>query len=206
VGQLYSGRLMADRELLDLVHHGHEERNLEYKGRVNWANPEVQARITKCILALCNIRDGGAIVIGVEQRGEDFDTVGLDPGDRDSFTQDGVSAHVAEYADPYVELAVSHVSDGYRDFVAIQVAESAEIPVVCKRDGNGLRRGGIYTRTRRQNECAEIASQVEMREMLDIAIEKGIRAFDARAERAGYARPPTGPDDADLFRTQRDEL
>lgn len=124
---------------------------------------------------MCNIRDGGAVVVGVEQQGQGFRTVGLDESQLESFTQDGVSSHINEYADPFVELSVSHVSHEEHNFVVIQVKEFAEIPVICKKDGRlKLRKGAIYTRTRRMHESAEVPGQVEMREILDIAVEKNI--------------------------------
>lgn len=177
---------MESHELLALVLHGREERNLEYKRRLSWNDTKVRPRITKSILSMCNIRDGGTIVVGVEQRGEAFQPTGMVRKDLESFTQDGVSSHVNEFADPFVEVTISRVSNGRSNFIVIQVQEFAELPVVCKRDGPaGLRRGAIYTRTRRMNESAEVPSQAEMREILDLAVEKGIRVFQSRLGRAG---------------------
>jgi hypothetical protein len=42
-----------------------------------------------------------------------------------------------------------------------------------------LRGGAVYTRTRRMYECAEVPGQAEMRELLELAIEKGLRKFEA---------------------------
>jgi predicted HTH transcriptional regulator len=178
-------------ELRELVLHGREERNLEHKGPVDWSDPNVKARLTKCILALSNIRDGGAIVIGVEQDGETFDPVGLTHEQRDSFKQDDVARHVNEFADPYAELTVSHTSLDAKDFVVIQVKEFDELPVVCRRNGIELRGGAIYTRTRRVFECSEVPGQAEIREILDMAVEKGVRRFGARVAKAGYVPAPS---------------
>jgi len=177
---------MESQELLDLVRHGREERNLEYKRSVNWKDKKIRDRITKTVLSMSNIRDGGAIVVGVEQIGEAFKTTGMKAKDLDSFTQDGLSSYINEFADPFAEITVSKVSDEKSTFVVIQVEEFAELPVVCKRDGeHNLRRGAIYTRTRRKYESAELPSQAEMREILDLAVEKGIRTLQARIGRAG---------------------
>jgi hypothetical protein len=166
---------MEDQELRELVYHGREERNLEYKGPVAWVDPEIKAKLTKGALAMSNIRDGGAIVVGVEQAGEVFTPVGLTPEQLDSFTQDEVASHVNNFADPYVELTVSRGEIGTLHFVIVQVREFAEVPTICRRDGIGLRKGAIYTRTRRMHETAEVPSQAEMREILDMATENGLR-------------------------------
>src|SRR5262249_46564787 len=63
------------------------------------------------------------------------------------------------------------------------------LPVICKKDGlEKLRRGAIYTRSRRLPETVEVPSQAEMRELLDLAIEKGSRTFTRQAERMGFVR------------------
>ena len=177
---------MDNQELIQLITHAREERNLEYKGDISWGDPQSRASIIKTILAMCNIRDGGAIVIGVHQDGENFELMGLNQGNFDTFKQDDISALVNEFADPYVENTVNRIKYENKNYVVIQIEEFSEIPVICKRDGEkGLRRGAIYTRPRRKIETVEIPSQVEMREILDMAIEKGIRNFQKKISRTG---------------------
>ena len=172
---------MAEQELIDLITLGREGRSLEYKGPISWADNAVRGKLTKTILALSNIQDGGAIVIGVEQAGEQFRPVGLAATERDTFKQDDVSAFVNEFADPFAQLTVRHVPFEGSNFVVIQVEEFLELPVVCRKNGpGGLRGGATYTRPRRKNETAEVPSQVEMRELLELAIDKGVRRLLGR--------------------------
>lgn len=194
----------TDPELIGLVVHGREERNLEYKGPVHWGT--YKPRLTKCILALANIRDGGAIVIGVQEDPPGaFSPVGLSAAERDGFTQDGVASFVNEYADPYVELTVRHVAHDGMDFVVIQTTEFDHLPVICRRDHSDvMRRGAMYTRPRRMNECAEVPGQAEMREIIDMASEKGMRYLSGQASRAGYA--PLAPEDLERLDEELDGL
>lgn len=175
--------------LLDLALHGREERYLEYKRSLNWGDAQAKAKITRTILGMSNIRDGGTIVIGVAQDGENFVPEGATPADLESFAQDTVAEWVNGYADPFAEVSVSRVSHEHTAFVVIQVAEFTEIPVVCKQNGPFalLKRGAIYTRSRRKHETVEIPSQVEMRELLDVSIEKGFRRLIERLRRAGIS-------------------
>lgn len=198
---------MESHELIQLIHHGREERNLEYKGCVNWKAKKVQASIIKTILAMSNITDGGVIIVGVEEKDEEFLPVGLEQQDLETFTQDGVSARVNEFADPYVEITVSRVPDQGMDFIVIQVEEFIELPVICKQDWlRGLRRGAIFTRPRRMHETAEVSSQVEMREIIDRASEKGIRYLYRRLGRAGLEVVETEERDRQLFEEQLGNL
>lgn len=189
-----------DNEILELILHGREERNLEYKSGENWR--DIKLKIIKTILAMSNIRDGGTIVIGVSQSGDSFLPSDVSSTDLDSYSQDIITANVNAFADPYSEVIVKKVPHEGKIFVVIQVEEFSELPVICKKDGDGLRKGAIYTRPRRIHETAEIPSQTEARELLDIAAEKSIRSTYARIRRANLEVSEPEPSDS-LFETQR---
>jgi len=202
---------VADQsELRELIRHGSEERNLEYKAPMDWVAAETKAKMVKAALAMANIRDGGAVVIGMAEISHNlWEPVGLPPDVRDSYNQDHVMAHLALYADPYVEVTVSLVEDDtgktFQDFVVIQVREFEEVPIVCRQDLplENMRAGEIFTRTRRMYESARVPGQAEMREILDLAVDKGIRRFDLRAAAAGYVRVA---EDARQFQEERGDL
>lgn len=144
---------MNDSELMALILNGREERNLEYKRSIGWNNAESKAKIARTILGMSNIRDGGAIVIGVTQSGESFTPDGISLADLESFTQDTVSEWVNLYADPFVELTVSRTWQENIPFVVIQVAEFPEIPVVCKKKwtfGASQTRGNLHAFTAKE--------------------------------------------------------
>ncbi len=179
---------MPDDRLIELIIHGREERNLEYKSALSWETSEVKDKITRTVLAMSNIRDGGAIVLGVEQQGQSFTPAGLTPNQASSFSHDALSPYVNKYADPSVELMVSSVVHESRSFIVIEVAEFRQLPVVCKRDGTRwLRRGALYTRSRGKIETCEVSTHEDMRELLDIATEKQFRNLLARLQRAGFS-------------------
>ena len=137
---------------------------------------------------MANLRDGGHIVLGVARQMDDtYLPAGMQGDHHDSFVQDDLSAYFSEYADPYIEVTlIKHIFDG-KSFCILRVGEFTELPVVCKRDGaEKLRRGATYIRSRRIPETVEVPSQVEMREILDLAVEKRSRAFTRQAERMGF--------------------
>jgi hypothetical protein len=145
---------------------------------------------------MANLRDGGTIVLGIERQQDDtYLAVGMSQDHADSFVQDHLTSHFSEYADPFVEVTLhKHRADG-KQFCILQVNEFAELPVVCKKDGlERLRRGATYTRSRRVCETVEVPTQIEMREILDIAIEKRSRAFARTADRMGFV-PQTRRDE-----------
>jgi predicted HTH transcriptional regulator len=144
---------MAEQNSLDdlnsLIQWPREERNLEFKRSMDWADTTTKAKLTKSVLAMANVRDGGHIVLGVERQSDDsYVAVGMQPDHFRSFVQDQISSHLSEYADPYVEATlIKHLVNG-RMFCVIRVGEFAELPAVCKKDGlEKLHRGATYTRS-----------------------------------------------------------
>lgn len=169
-------------ELTELIIHEREERNLEYKGSMNWSSNTTKAKVTKSVLAMSNIKDGGYLVLGVDEGSDDVWTAnGMSENDFESYNQDHVSAHIANYADPFAEITVSKQIYDEKRFVIIQVLEFQELPVICKRDGaENLTNGVIYTRTRRMFESAPVQSQTEMREIIEMAVDKSNDVFSVR--------------------------
>ncbi|MBM4453821.1 MAG: ATP-binding protein, partial [Chloroflexi bacterium] len=173
---------MSDEALLELVYHGREERNLEYKSSMSWQATSTKAKIAKSVMAMANIPDGGAIVIGVVKEGETYNPRGMEQDHVSSFRQDDVMEYINQkYADPYVELTVRTVDRDNKQFVVIQVSEFGQLPIICRNDGlENLLRGAIFTRSRVKHETIQVRSQTEMREILDLAVDKEIRRLRNR--------------------------
>ena len=172
---------MLDEALIDyLISHGREERNLEYKQSMSWSDIATKVKVTKSAMAMANISDGGYIVFGEKKNGEVYEPEGMQKDHADSFKQDDVMDWVNKYADPYVELIVSVEKRDGKRFVVIQIQEFDQLPVVCKKDGEDLKCGDVFTRSRRKYETARVGSQTEMREILDLAVDKEIRRLRSR--------------------------
>lgn len=198
---------MSEDILIQFITHGHEERNLEYKSDVSWKEPHIRSKLIKSILAMSNIPNGGAIVIGVEQVGEVFIPKGVSEANLNTFKQDDLSSKVSSYADPYVELTVTQVTFESQNYVVIQVNEFAELPVLCKKDGlEGLKIGHLYTRPRRKIESVPVPSQVEMREIMNLAVDKGIESLQKRLSKYGKSSMSKLEADALAFQKQAEGL
>lgn len=128
--------------------------------------------------------------------------------DIQTWNYDDFADALARYVDPYVTFDSAILEWGGMKFVIIRVQEFDSIPVLCKKDYQGiLREGACYVRTRRKPETAEIANQTEMRELLDLATTKGIRRVMTQAHLSGIttlSQPPVTNED--LFDDQIDDL
>ncbi len=158
-----------------------------------------------------NLRDGGHVIIGID----DADPASLLPGltqpDLESWlAYDDVARKLAEYADPPLHFDLAGVDLKSGASVAVfQVFEFADTPHLCAKDFPGvLRKGALYVRPRKVPETSEIASSVEMRDVIQLATEKAVRSYVETAERAGLSltsatqRTPESADDD--YRAERE--
>jgi hypothetical protein len=204
---LQIGIAVLDEALIDyLIFHGREERNLEYKQSISWSDIATKVKVTKSAMAMANISDGGYIVFGEKKNGEVYEPEGMQKDHADSFKQDDIMEWVNGYADPYVELIVSFAERDGKPFIVIQVQEFDQLPVVCKKDGEGLKRGDVFTRGRRKYETARVGSQTEMREILDLAVDKEIRRLRSRGLITSIEVVSPTEDDRQAFEQQRGGL
>ncbi|HXF50748.1 MAG TPA: ATP-binding protein [Dehalococcoidia bacterium] len=193
---------MADlpESLAALIRSGREERNLEFKEQLDWDNKLQKEKFARTILGMSNLRDGGAIIVGVAKDGT---PVGMPEEEALRLNHDLLAPFVNEYAEPYVRFTVTPGTlpeDSQKWFVVVTVEEFDEYPVICKKDGQVLKRGALYTRGRNKHETRGVRSVPEMKEMIEMAVEKGIRLLLARAGRAGLLSGR--PTDAQLFESQ----
>jgi predicted HTH transcriptional regulator len=135
---------------------------------------------------MANKRDGGTIIIGVSQTAGVFSTDGMEAAHIVTYDEDTISAYINSYADPYVTIQKHEKVVNGKTFLALVVYEFEDVPVICERDsGTELREGAVYCRSYRMPETTEVRSQTEMREIVDMAIEKGLRNYLQTSRRIG---------------------
>lgn len=177
---------VTERELAEIIQQGHETPSVEFKGPGPRTDRQLFARIARAALAMANRRGGGLIIIGVRDERQQVSPDGLSAGDLATWSYDDVAGMLSAYADPYVGIAIESVSYQGKDFVVISVEEFEETPVLCKKDYQGVLRGGAcYVRRKGRTESSEIPNHGEMRDLLELATEKGVRRFLRTANRAG---------------------
>ena len=87
-----------------------ESRNQEFKRTMNWDDDNTKYKIVKAILAMSNTRNGGNILIGIEETEEKrFLGVGMTESDFDSFNPDHVRDYLIRYADPPARIDIQKV-------------------------------------------------------------------------------------------------
>ena len=199
---------MTDQELAELIALGHETRGVEFKGPGRSSNRQVMAVVVRAVLGMANRRDGGRVIIGIEDNAAILTPVGLSAAELTTWRFDDVAARLSEYADPGVEFALEVKEYNGKKYVILHIEEFTEIPVLCNRDYPEVQRSGAcYVRSRRKPETSEIPTQTDMRELLDLASDKAVSRRLTEYRRMGLMPDvPLVVADQDRFDDQAGEL
>lgn len=206
---------LSDEEFIALVTAPSERRNLEFKPGGHRSGYHL-AQVARAALAMANLRDGGVIILGVE---EPTPGVFVPQGIADTVlaswsNNDDVVSTLTAYADPAFSIERdTHDFEG-RQYVVIQVREFDTVPILCKKgykDPNEqktvLQTGWCYIRGTRKPESIPVQSLAEMRELFDLATEKGVRRFISQARAAGLNLSGAAiPTDDDHFEQEYRDL
>lgn len=206
---------MKESDLKELLAPGYETRGVEFKPPGPRTSKPLFAKVTRAALGMANRRDGGTIIMGIQSINNIPTPVGLTDSDLRTWSYDDVATGFAVYADPSVTFDLQEISCENAKYIVLKIHEFEDIPVLCKQDYNNntevvLRKGACYVRSRHKPETSEIPTQEDMRDLLDLATDKGVRKFMARASRAeilhfGLTSPATETDE-ELYRKELGEL
>lgn len=167
---------------LDLLQEG---RAVEFKRSVMWN--ELKQGIPKDILAMSNLRDGGIIIIGVEESDNKWKRTGMTDEQLNTYDPDDMIDHVNKYASPSMTFnVVKHTDNEGLKYLVIRAHEFEEKPFVCKRNFAGeLREGAFYIRPLGKAESREVKIAEEMHDLLELSVEKRTRNFMRQIQRVG---------------------
>ncbi len=193
--------------------HSKEERYLEYKRSMIWTgNDTTKVKIAKAMMAMANLRNGGVIVVGMQEtsRGIWAPEV-MTPQQISSFTQDDVAQWVNDYATPAVQFSIGAFALNNIQFIILQVQEFDTSPVICRKQkisgGENLEPGAIYYRSNRKIESAPISSDEDSRELIGLAVDKGISRHVSRLRKLGLIpTETTNQRDMQQYQTERGGL
>jgi predicted HTH transcriptional regulator len=156
---------MNSAELEQRLEAAAETQSFEVKASMVWD----EKSLARDIMALSNVRDGGVLLIGVEDG--TFARQGVDATTRATYDVDVMRDQMTKYADPHVDFTVSFPKDGDgKTYVAIEVSPFREVPVICRKDSADTKAGAIYYRnTNRRVESAPVSNSYDMRDIITVA-------------------------------------
>lgn len=178
-------QVLSNEEIAALLEGGYEIRSVEFKGPGSINDPEFVAKVARAALALANQRDGGSIIIGVDEADETRSGLTAEQH-LEWLDYDTVSDKLNKFADPPLRFdrADRQLPNG-KDLVVLQVAEFDDIPVLAARDfPRHIQRGQLYTRSFRKPESSATHTQNELRAVLELATQKQVAKFMSLAAAA----------------------
>ncbi len=195
---------MDELEFRTLLARGYESRGVEFKGPGARSDSVLLAKVARAAMGMANRRDGGFVIIGVDDINRTLVPTGLTADQLRTWQYDDLAPAIAPFTDPTLQFDFEVLVSEHKSFVVLTVHEFAELPVLCAkdyqvrieprpRDPNARRtveisrRGACYVRSRHKPETSEIPSQEEMRELLDLAIVKGLKRYIEMTHRAGLS-------------------
>lgn len=173
-----------------------EATDTDFKASAPWEN--LRTTITKTAMAMANQRDGGVIIIGVSEDKASWKTTGIQIDHLGTYSPDTMADQINRFASPPLRLTVVVSEYEAKQFLAIQVHEFDQTPVICQRNGDKLTEGAVYVRPRGTPRSERPANALEMEELLGLAGEKRARRILETARRVGLA--PTPPPSTDFDR------
>ena len=165
-----------------------EAPDIEFKESASWTT--LKWKIIKTALAMGNLQDGGILVVGVSQRVGQQPLAGIGGTDLETYDPDIVADQFGRFISPEIEFTLVQVPYREKDYLAFEFQEFRELPLVCKRAGEGLEVGAVYVRPREgRPRSTKVTDAAQMRELLDLAADKAARHIIGRGIRAGLEFP-----------------
>lgn len=196
---------MTEAEIRSALKYGREQRPVEFKAPGARSNSRFEAKVIRAVLGMANLADGGTVLVGIQEEDKGLVAKGLSPDDAATWQYDHFADKVAVFADPFVEFEMSFVSVDGAQLLSIDVEEFEEIPVLCRRDyADILQEGALYIRSLRKPETVAVRSHADMRAVLELAVNKGVRRLVRRGRDAGLGS--LGVSDEELFARELADL
>ncbi|MFC1656503.1 helix-turn-helix domain-containing protein [Patescibacteria group bacterium] len=158
---------MRIEEFESLLEGRSESQRIEFKT----AHPWDVNLFAKDILALSNVRGGGYIIVGVDDKS--FNRKGVSPNDLKTYDIDIMRDQMAPFADPHVSFECKTIEDSKGlNYIVIEIFSFRDIPVICRRDDKNaeIYGGRVYYRnSNRRPESAAISNSYDMRDLIETA-------------------------------------
>ena len=181
------GHKLLRERVVNALDRCQESQGIEFKESAPWES--LKWKIIRTALAMANLRDGGIMVIGASERNQSWELTGIESIHLETYKVDVVVDAINKYASPNIDLDIVLIKNvNGVDFLAIQVREFNDTPIVCKKNGplgKGIFEGGVYVRPSGVAETTKVMKASQMHDLLELAAEKRARRILEVSHRIG---------------------
>jgi predicted HTH transcriptional regulator len=129
-----------------------------------------------------NLRDGGVIIIGASERGNNWELTGIAQEHLTTYDVDDTTDAINKYASPPMQIEMVRVKyQEDREFLAFQIREFEYAPYVCRNNSPNktglLHEGDVYIRPPGKPQTKKVTNVQEMHDLLELAAEKYARSM-----------------------------
>jgi predicted HTH transcriptional regulator len=163
-----------EQRLLQAIDFGIETRTIEFKSALHF--DILKYKITKCAQGMSNNRDGGVIVVGINEPTQgQFEFVGLTDELLADFGRDRLYTFINSFASPAIEHRRLEVVVDSRTFLGLIVPPLGRTPTICKNDTpqtvtdsrDVTRRGDIFIRPAHSISTERVSSAADLEPILN---------------------------------------
>jgi predicted HTH transcriptional regulator len=178
-------------EYIEQILSGNSENlNLEFKGSFDFiSNIWAREKLIRAILAMSNTRNGGYIVVGIEQKDDkSVDFSGIEAGHLTIFKskEEDLKSKVESFSSSPVNYEISYGRFQNKDFILINVSEFNLSFIICKKKGDHktdkiLEEGSIYVRTLKDKPSSvKLIDPDDIQDLFKRAVDKQIVDLHSR--------------------------
>jgi predicted HTH transcriptional regulator len=170
-----------------------ETQSTDFKRSEEWDS--LKWRIIETALGMGNLRDGGVIIVGVEEKEDTWELSGVSADHLKTFDVDIVTDQVNSYVSPHLNVTMATLDEDGKTFLIIEVQEFSDTPLVCKKNGpsgSKLFEGAVYVRPPGLAKTTRVMKAEQMHDLLELAAEKRARRLLEVARRVGMVPKETG--------------
>lgn len=147
---------LTEAKIQEILQGNAESLNTEFKASFDFGtNVWMREKLICSMLAMSNTRDGGSIVIGIEENKLDktYEYLGVQEEHLSTFNGDNLKAKVESFSSFPLDYEIGMGSYKGKKYIIINVPEFALNPAICKKCGDNqedktiLEEGAIYIRT-----------------------------------------------------------
>lgn len=200
--------MITEQQLAEIIAFGREQHYVEFKGPGLKTDKQLLTKVIRAMIGMANRRDGGLVIIGVNEVEGRLDVVGLNAGELATWKHDHLADSVYAYSDPTISFDTGPLAHDGATVLVIEVHQFDDVPVLCKKSyGDVLSEGALYIRGRRKPETTLVRSVIDMRDLLDLSTEKYLRRMLGTLKGAGIDMGKlVSPSDEERFSDQLGEL